>query len=86
MTFLRVLEITGSKGIGLQISFSFVILCSSGTVEGLTERLHICAIGVARTFDPSFRERPDRLSIPVALLAFNSFRKSDMVFSETLVK
>ena len=50
------------------------------------ERLHICAIGVAKTFEPSFRKRPDRLSIPVALLVFNSFRKSDMVFSETLVK
>ena len=50
------------------------------------ERFHICAIGVAKTFDPSFRKRPGRLSIPVALLVFNSFRKSNMVFSETLVK
>ena len=58
----------------------------SGTVESLMERLHICVIGVAKTFEPSFRKRPDRLSIPVALLVFNSFRKSDMVFSETLVK
>ena len=50
------------------------------------ERLHICVIGVAKTFEPSFRKRPDRVSIPVALLVFISIRKSDMVFSETLVK
>ena len=50
------------------------------------ERLHICGIGVAKTFDPSFRKRPDRLLIPVALLVFSSFRKSDLVFSEALVK
>ena len=50
------------------------------------ERLHICAVGAAKTFEPSFRKRPDKLSIPVALLVFNSFRKCDMEFSETLVK
>ena len=50
------------------------------------QRLDICAIEVAKTFDPSFRKRPDRLSIPVALLVFNSFRKSNIVFSEILVK
>ena len=48
------------------------------------ERLQICAIGVAKTFEPSFRKWPDSLSVPVALLVFNSFRKSDMVFLETL--
>ena len=46
------------------------------------ERLQICAIGVAKTFEPSFRKWPDSLSVPVALLVFNSFRKSDMVFLE----
>ena len=50
------------------------------------ERLHIYAIGVTKTFEPSFRKRPDRLSIPVALVVFNSFGKFDMLFSETLVK
>ena len=49
------------------------------------EKLHICAIGVAKSFDQSF-ERSDRLSISVALLVFNSFRKFNVVFSETLIK
>ena len=50
------------------------------------ERLHICVIRVAKTFDLSFRKQPDRLSIPVVLVVFNYLRKSDMVFSNTLVK
>ena len=52
-----------------------MILHLSGTAESLMERLHNCAIGVAKTFDPSYRKRSDRLSIPVALLVFNSFRE-----------
>ena len=50
------------------------------------ERSHICAVVVAKTFDRSFRKRSDRLSIPVALLVFNSVRMSDMAFLDTLAK
>ena len=82
------MELTGSEEIGLYLlgsvllrfsysGFSFAILHSSETAESLMERLHICVIGVAKTFDPSFRKRPDRLSIPVAFSVFNSFRKLD---------
>ena len=52
-------------------------LHSSGTVESLMERV----LNRLLENDPI-----DRLSIPVALLVFIYFRKSDMVFSETLVK
>lgn len=50
------------------------------------ERLHICTVGAAKTFDLSFRKGPDMLSILVVLLVFDSLGKSDMIFSETLVK
>ena len=47
------------------------------------DRLHICAIGIVNTFDSSFRKQGIRLLIPVALLVFNYFRMSGMVFSDT---
>ena len=37
------------------------------------ERLQILAMGVQNTFEPSLRNLPTRLSVPVALLVLNSF-------------
>ena len=43
-------------------------------------------IGLAKTFAPSFKKRPDRLSKPAALDTLAIFKIAKMVFSETLAR
>ena len=49
----------------------------------MNERLHKSVIGLAKTFAPSFKKRPDRLSKPPALDTLVFFRIVKMVLSET---
>ena len=50
--------------------FNFSILQESGKLPNLTDRLHSSLIGFDRSREPSFRKRPERSSIPVALRTF----------------
>ena len=64
--------------------FNFAIWQSVGKIEYFMKRLHILEIGFARIFAPSFKNFPERLSIPAALsifISFNNFsRKSSVTF------
>ena len=57
---------------------------SLGKMEYFLKRLHILEIGFARIFAPSFKNFPEKLSIPAALSIFISFgnfgRKSSVTF------
>ena len=79
-----ILEISGSSEMGLKFFGSvlrpFIIqrlnLCNFTFIwerGNLMERLQILAIGVQSISEPSLRNLPTRLSIPVALLVLNSF-------------
>ena len=51
------------------------------------ERLHILVIGFAKIFAPSFKNFPERLSIPAALsifISFNNFSTKSLVTFENL--
>ena len=48
------------------------------------ERLQILEIGLAKILDPSFRNFPERLSIPAALSGFTSFNNLNTRSSVTL--
>ena len=47
------------------------------------ERLHKSLIGLDKTFAPSFRKRPDRLSMPAAFENWVAFKIVRTEFSET---
>ena len=72
------LDINSNNDIGLQldasvqesfsyIGFSFSNLRESGNFPKVIERLRKSVLGLAKTFAPSFKKRPDRLSKPAAL-------------------
>ena len=46
----------------------------SGNFSEVVERLHNSLIGLDKTFAPSFRKRPDRLSIPAAFETWVAFK------------
>ena len=46
----------------------------SWNVSEVIERLHKSLIGLDKTFAPSFRKRPDRLSIPTAFETWVAFK------------
>ena len=46
----------------------------SWNVSEVIERLHKSLIGLDKTFAPSFRKRPDRLSIPAAFETWVAFK------------
>ena len=87
MIFSIAFNINGNKDIGLQfdasvkerflgIGFSFPILQESGNFPEVMERLHKSLIGIAMTFAPLFKKRPDRLSKPAALDALVFLKNS----------
>ena len=70
----------------LYLAFSFANLQELGNFPGVIERLNKSVIGLAKTFAPSFKKRPDRLSKPAALDTLVIFKIAKMVFSETLAR
>ena len=68
---------------------TFGTLHLSGKEASLMERLQILAIGVQSIFEPSLRNLPARLSIPVAFLilsSINIFRiDAELTFSNLFV-
>ena len=70
----------------LYLAFSFANLQESGNFPEVIERLNKSVIGLAKTFAPSFKKRPDRLSKPAALDTLVIFKIAKMVFSETLAR
>ena len=57
----------------LNNGFNLAILQSVGKCEYFIDKLHICDIGLAKTAAPSFRNFPDKLSIPAALSSLRNF-------------
>ena len=55
----------------------------SGNLSEVIERLHKSLIGMDKTFAPSFRKRPDRLSMPAAFETWVAFKIVRVEFSET---
>ena len=53
----------------LKSGFNFAILQASGNVPEEIDRLHNWVIGVVNNFAPSFRNIPERSSIPEALVS-----------------
>ena len=70
----------------LYIGFSFAILQESGNFPEVIERLHKSVIGLAKTFAPSFKKRPERLSKPAALDTLAFFEIVKTVFLETVAR
>ena len=58
----------------------------SGNYPEVIDRLHNSVIGLANTFAPSFKKRPERLSKPAALDTFVFFKIAKMLFSEAVAK
>ena len=56
-------------GLFLKSGFSFAILQASGNVPEEIDRLHNWVIGVVNNYAPSFRNIPERSSIPEALVS-----------------
>ena len=52
----------------------------------MIERLHNSVIGLAKTFVPSFKKRPERLFKPAALDILVFFKIVKMVLSETVAR
>ena len=58
----------------LKSGLTFAILELLGNKLSLTERLQSWEIGLAKILAPSFRNLPNKLSIPVALDGFKLFK------------
>ena len=58
------------------IGFSFAIVQESGNFPEVIERLHNSVIGLANTFAPSFKKRPERLFKLAALDTLVFFKYS----------
>ena len=58
----------------------------SGNFSEVNERLHKSLIGLDKTFAPSFRKRPDRLSMAAAFEAWVTFKIVRAEFFETDAK
>ena len=78
------LDISGRSEIGLwflgsvlvpflKSDFNFAILQASGNVPKEVDRLHNWVIGLVNKFAPSFRNIPERSSIPEALVSSKYF-------------
>ena len=52
----------------------------------MIERLHNSVIGLAKTFAPSFKKRPERLPKAAALDTLVFFKIVKMVLSETVAR
>ena len=52
----------------------------------MIERLHKSVMGLAKTFPPSFKKRPERLPKPTVLDTLLFFKIVKMVFSETVAR
>ena len=64
---------------------SLAILQSKGNFERFIERLHSFDIGKAKAAAPSFKNLPDKLSIPAAfsgLVSLSNFKTSSFEVSE----
>ena len=62
--------------------FNLATWQSVGKTDYFMERLHILEIGFASIFAPSFKNFPERLSIPAALsifISFNNFGTKSLV-------
>ena len=44
------------------------------------DKLQICVMGMPNTSAPSFKNLPDTLSIPAALLTLHDFKRLEIVF------
>ena len=70
----------------LNSGFNLAIWQSVGKSEYFMERLHSSEIGFARIFAPSFKNFPERLSIPAALSTVISFSNCSTWSSVTFQK
>ena len=61
------------------------VLVNRGSI-GKLRVVYISSIGLAKTFAPSFKKRPGRLSKPAALDTLVFFKIFKMAFSETVAK
>ena len=87
ISFSITFNINGNKDIALlEIGLSFAILQELGNFPELIKRLHKSVIDLTKTFVPSFKKWPDRLSKPAALDALVFFKIIKMVFSGTVAR
>ena len=79
--FSKILETIGRSEIGLKLLGSVLVTYSLSECEiVLMDKLQKSEKGMANTSAPSFKNLPDTLSIPAALLTLHGFRRLEIVF------
>ena len=81
ITFSKTLETIGRSEIGLKFLGSVLVTYSlSESKIVFMDKLQKSEKGMANTSAPSFKNLPDTLSIPTALLTLHGFRRLEIVF------